>query len=318
MTRLALVAAFSAMLAVSQARAGVTASSDLAVTNTDGVTLYTAGDPVTYTIVVTNAGPDDAVGATVTDAVVALPQVASASWTCIGDLGATCALGSIAGDINDTVNVPVGGTLTYKLIVSTRSTAVGNLVAAAHVTPPAGVTDPDTANNTATDIDTAPVYDLTVTNTSFLSFRGGLFHDRYSDTGIPTTTSYNYQTPTTTLNAIIPPALQGGTNPSGVNTPRSLITSFDTTKRATFDVDYNHVLNAGKAGLHTIKGGFGYQHISNDVNSYYPGGYVDIFWDRSFSFGGVTQGTGRGTYGYYAVNDRRIAKPASSDIRGSS
>ena len=80
-------------------------------------------------------------------------------------------------------------------------------------------------------------------------------------------------------------------------------------------MDYNHVLSAGKAGLHTIKGGFGYQHISNDVNSFYPGGYVDIFWDRSFSFGGVTQGTGRGIYGYYAVNDRRIAKPASSDIK---
>ena len=164
-------------------------------------------------------------------------------------------------------------------------------------------------------VNTSGKVDLTVTNTSFLSFRGGLFHDRYSDTGIPTTTPYTYQTPTTTLNAIIPLALQGGTNPSGVNTPRSLITSFDTTKRATFDVDYNHVLNAGKGGQHTLKGGFGYQHISNDVNSYYPGGYVDIFWDRSFSFGGVTQGTGRGTYGYYAVNDRRIAKPASSDIK---
>jgi uncharacterized repeat protein (TIGR01451 family) len=169
MTRLALVAAFSAVLAVSLARAGATASSDLAVTNTDGVTLYTAGDPVTYTIVVTNAGPDDAVGATVTDAVVALPQVASASWTCIGDLGATCASGSIAGDINDTVNVPVGGTLTYKLIVSTRPTAVGSLVAAAHVTPATGASDPDIANNTATDIDTAPVYDLSVTNTDFAS-----------------------------------------------------------------------------------------------------------------------------------------------------
>ena len=164
-------------------------------------------------------------------------------------------------------------------------------------------------------VNTSGKVDLTVTNSSFLSFRGGLFHDRYSDVGIPTTTSYNYQTPTTTLNAIIPPALQGGTNPSGVNTPRSQITSFDTTERATFDVDYNHVLNAGKGGQHTLKGGFGYQHISNDVNSYYPGGYVDIFWDRSFSFGGVTQGTGRGTYGYYAVNDRRIAKPASSDIK---
>jgi hypothetical protein len=96
-----------------------------------------------------------------------------------------------------------------------------------------------------------------------------------------------------------------------VNIPRAQITDFDTTKRETFDVDYNHVIS--HAGLHTVKAGFGYQRVSNDINSYYPGGYVNIFWDRSFTFGGVT--TGRGTYGYYEVNDRRISNKTSSDIK---
>jgi hypothetical protein len=160
-------------------------------------------------------------------------------------------------------------------------------------------------------VNTSGTVDLNLTNTAFVRLRGALFHDRYSDTGIPQTTSYSYQTPTTTLNAIIPPALQGGTNVGGVNTPRAQITDFDTTRRETFDVDYNHVITG--AGLHTFKAGFGYQHVSNDVNAYYPGGYVNIFWDRSFTFGGVT--TGRGTYGYYEVNDRRISNKTGSYIK---
>jgi hypothetical protein len=62
-----------------------------------------------------------------------------------------------------------------------------------------------------------------------------------------------------------------------------------------------------------MKAGFGYQHVSNDVDSYYPGGYVNIFWDRSFVFGGVT--TGRGLYGYYEVNNRRISNKTGASIK---
>jgi hypothetical protein len=159
-------------------------------------------------------------------------------------------------------------------------------------------------------VNTSGNVDITVTNTAFLRLRAGYFHDRYSDVGIPLITSYTYQTPTTTINNLIPPALQGGTNVAGVNTPRAQITDFDTTKRQTFDADYNHVVSA--AGLHTFKAGYGYQHVENDINSFYPGGYVNIFWDRSFPFGGVDRG--RGVYGYYEVNDRRITSKAGSDI----
>ena len=44
----------------------LTPTGDLSITKTDGVSGYTAGGSVTYTIVVSNAGPSDAVGATVT------------------------------------------------------------------------------------------------------------------------------------------------------------------------------------------------------------------------------------------------------------
>ena len=146
-------------------------------------------------------------------------------------------------------------------------------------------------------VNTSGTFDYSVSNSSYLSVRGGLFHDRFSDTGIPATTPWTYQTPTATLGALIPAALQGGTNTT--NTPRSLITDFDTTKRVFFNVDYNQAFNA--AGYHTLKGGVGRQRTTNDVNAFYPGGYVFLFWDRAFTFGGSAPA--RGTYGYYEVND---------------
>jgi|SoiMethySBSTD1v2_1073268.scaffolds.fasta_scaffold03972_12 carboxypeptidase family protein/TonB-dependent receptor-like protein len=159
-------------------------------------------------------------------------------------------------------------------------------------------------------VNTSGTANLVISSASFVGMRGGLFHDRYSDTGIPLTTSYAYQSPTTPLNAIIPPSLQGGVNVNGVNTPRAQITEFDTTKRVSFDIDYNHVFSA--AGFHSLKGGYGYQHFSNDINAFYPGGYIDIFWDQSFTFSSVNRG--RGVYGYYTVNDRKISNETSSRI----
>lgn len=159
----------------------------------------------------------------------------------------------------------------------------------------------------ANQVNTSGTVDINLSDASFLSLRGGYFHDRYSDLGIPQTTPWTYGNATTSLNNVLPAALQG---PSGLtNTPRAQITDFDTTKRANFNIDYNRALNWG--GLHTIKAGYGLQHVVNDINSYYPGGYVNIFWGRSFAFGGQT---GTGTYGYYEVNDRRITNKAGSNI----
>lgn len=168
--------------------------------------------------------------------------------------------------------------------------------------------DPNKARGfEANQVNTSLLADITLDDSSFVSLKGGLFHDRYTDTGIPDTTPWTYGSSTATLNSILPANLQG---PSGfANTPRAQITGFDTTKRWSFNADYNRVFNAG--GFHTLKAGYMFQHVVNDINSYYPGGYVNIFWDRSFTFGGQT---GRGTYGYYEVNDRRISNKAGADI----
>ena len=134
------------------------AQSDLTVSKDDGQTDAVPGQTVTYTIVVTNAGPDDAVGAIVSD----LPpaELGSVSWTCSASQGSTCGA-SGSGSIDDTVTLLAGGTLTYVLLGTVDPAATGALANTASVTPPGN--DPDPANNAATDTDTlTPQADLAV------------------------------------------------------------------------------------------------------------------------------------------------------------
>ncbi|MEP6484239.1 MAG: hypothetical protein ABJB01_07300 [Rudaea sp.] len=140
----------------------ITQSADLSITKTDGVTTATAGGSVTYTIVASNAGPSNAVGATVTDT---FPASLTATWTCVGASGGTCAA-SGSGNINATVNLPAGASVTYTVIANIGATATGTLSNTATVTAPAGVTDPTPGNNSATDTDTLSASaDLSITKT---------------------------------------------------------------------------------------------------------------------------------------------------------
>ena len=125
-------------------------TADLSITKTDGSATAIPGNPVTYTIVASNAGPSAVTGASVTDT---LPAVLTgASWTCAGAGGGTCTA-SGTGNIADTVNLPVGGTVTYTLTATLSAAATGTLLNTVTVTVPAGVTDPNPGNNAASDSD---------------------------------------------------------------------------------------------------------------------------------------------------------------------
>ena len=140
----------------------ITQSADLSITKNDGVTSATPGGSVTYTIVASNAGPSNATGATVTDT---FPASITATWTCVGAGGGTCTA-SGSGNINATVNLPSGGSVTYTVIANISATATGSLTNTATVTAPAGVTDPTPGNNSATDTDTlSATADLSITKT---------------------------------------------------------------------------------------------------------------------------------------------------------
>ena len=70
-----------------------------------------------------------------------------------------------AGNINATVNLPVGGTATFTAVCNISAGASGNLVNTATVAVPAGDTDPTPGNNSATDTDTQISADLSITKT---------------------------------------------------------------------------------------------------------------------------------------------------------
>ncbi|MDR3662240.1 MAG: DUF11 domain-containing protein, partial [Mycobacterium sp.] len=139
----------------------LTPQADLSITKTDGVTTAIPGSAVTYTIVASNAGPSAANGATVADNLPA--SITSATWICAGTGGGTCTA-SGSGNINDTVNLPSGASVTYTVTASISASATGTLSNTATVSAPAGVTDPNPGNNSATDTDTlSPQADLSIT-----------------------------------------------------------------------------------------------------------------------------------------------------------
>ncbi len=138
------------------------ASADLSITKTDGVTTATPGGNVTYTITASNAGPSTATGATVADT---FPASLTCTWTCVGAGGGTCTA-SGSGNLSDTVNLPVGGSVTYTASCAISAAASGSLSNTATVAEPAGVTDSNPANNSATDTDTLTgSADLSITKT---------------------------------------------------------------------------------------------------------------------------------------------------------
>jgi uncharacterized repeat protein (TIGR01451 family) len=144
-------------------------SADLAITKTDGITLWTPGGTTTYTVVVQNNGPLNVIGATFQDNKPA--QVTSWSWTCTADSGASCtASGSGSGNISDTVNIPATKKVTYTITASLGTTVPGNLVNTATITSPVGMPDPILGNNSATDTDNGPTADLAVTKDDGVTF----------------------------------------------------------------------------------------------------------------------------------------------------
>ncbi len=126
--------------------------SNLTASKTNNAATYTPGTTTTYTIVVGNNGPSNAIGALVSDPKPA--QIASWTWVCSGATGgATGCDGAASNSSNftDTVNLPVGGTITYTVTALISPTATGNLVNTVTVSLPSGGTP-----GTATDIDTPP------------------------------------------------------------------------------------------------------------------------------------------------------------------
>jgi uncharacterized repeat protein (TIGR01451 family) len=126
-------------------------AADLAVTKTDGKTQYVPGTTAIYTIVVTNNGPSNVVGASVVDIMPA--NFANPTWTATYSTGSS-GPASGSGDINALVNLLSGGIATFTVTAPIRAEATGNISNLVTVTPPEGVPDPKPDNNRALDTNT--------------------------------------------------------------------------------------------------------------------------------------------------------------------
>jgi Domain of unknown function DUF11 len=126
------------------------AEADLTVTIDDGQTSAIAGTPVTYQIVARNIGGDPVVGARVTTPAPFL--LTGATWTCAPSAGASCSA-SGTGALDDLASMAARASVTYTLTGTIPSGQTGTLTTAARVTAPAGVVDPNPANDLAQDVD---------------------------------------------------------------------------------------------------------------------------------------------------------------------
>jgi uncharacterized repeat protein (TIGR01451 family)/CSLREA domain-containing protein len=110
---------------------------DLEISKADSPDPVTVGDNLTYTITVTNRGPDAAANVVVTDTLPSGVTFVSASPGCVHSAGVvTCNLGTI----------PAGDSVTITIVVT--PTAPGNIVN--NVSVDSDTDDPDPANNAAT------------------------------------------------------------------------------------------------------------------------------------------------------------------------
>ncbi|MEM7582193.1 MAG: DUF11 domain-containing protein [Acidobacteriota bacterium] len=134
-----------------------TVDTDLSISKDDGVMSVSFGDMVTYTIEATNLGPDPSTGATVSDTFPS-PDLSGCSWTCSGMGGGSCPTGPVSGDINASVDLPVGATVTFLATCTVSMSANGMVITnTATIAAGPGEIDASSGNNTASDTDTMVV-----------------------------------------------------------------------------------------------------------------------------------------------------------------
>ena len=129
-------------------------AADLAVTLTDAHAYVLQNTQVEYTLTVQNLGDAIATAATLTNSFSSSTSGASAitssTWTAAysGTASSGPLLGS--GNINNTITLAPGATATFTIVATVSDSAVGTLKNTATAT---FLTDPNSANNTASDTD---------------------------------------------------------------------------------------------------------------------------------------------------------------------
>ncbi|MCH8991827.1 MAG: DUF11 domain-containing protein, partial [Acidobacteria bacterium] len=119
----------------------ITREADLSIAKSDDIDPAIAGGPLTYTITVTNLGPSDASGVTVTDT---LP----AGTTFVSGVGCTVASGVVTCDLGD---IAVGANATATITVTTDPSLAEGATITNQASAAATELDPVSANDTTTE-----------------------------------------------------------------------------------------------------------------------------------------------------------------------
>ena len=135
-------------------------TSDLAVSISAPVEVR-GGNPISYTVVISNAGPSDVVGALVRATLP--PGLQNVAWVCAPSAGARCPEVSGSDSLSTTLDLEAGSAATFTISAVVQPDLIGLLTSRVEVMAPAGTIDPLASNNSA-EARTAlePVADLAV------------------------------------------------------------------------------------------------------------------------------------------------------------
>ena len=120
-------------------------SADVSVAMSADPPEYTAGQPLAYTITVTNAGPAASPNTMVVDTFPSAFE--SPVWTCSATGGASCEAGN-TGHLATLANLPMGGSVVYSVTGTIAAGATGTIGNSATAVVGAPANDPAGTNNT--------------------------------------------------------------------------------------------------------------------------------------------------------------------------
>ncbi|MFZ5819219.1 MAG: hypothetical protein ACOYYJ_04890 [Chloroflexota bacterium] len=134
-----------------------TLSADLEITKSDGTDIYTAGNPIQYTITILNGGPSNAIGFDVEDVVPVEISVLTVTCAPAGtaDCGVDNTLGNTVAFTGASLAAGGGNQITITIQGTVDAGASGDLSNTADIIIPggAGFSDPDLGDNSGIDTD---------------------------------------------------------------------------------------------------------------------------------------------------------------------
>lgn len=225
---------------------------EIVVTKTADRESYLPGEPITFTITVTNQGPWGAADIRLQD--VLPPGVASATWACVNQTAtASCDPESGSGNLDANLTLPDrNSSVTYQVTMQTATNSAVDIVNTATVTVPEDFSD-DPSNNTATATVKIPSSNLTATKTGTLVGSDGEFTSAGDLIEYVVTVKNDSVLQATNVSVVDPGPVFGGQFGTGTMTPFSppavtLAPGDEATFTATYTITEEDLSNLSAGG----------------------------------------------------------------------